>query len=55
MIVLSDHGEAVEIPGDRVTEAGLFVPGKDKKIPHFYPPSAAHEKINESGGTGQMF
>lgn len=55
VILLSDHGEAVEIPGDRLTAADLFIPGeKNKKgvLPHFYPPSSTKEKINMSGGHG---
>jgi len=55
VILLSDHGEAVEIPGDRITDPDLFIPGeKNKKgiIPHFYPPSSAKEKVNMSGGHG---
>lgn len=55
VVLLSDHGEAVEMAGDRLTDPDLFVPTeKDKKgvLPHFYPPSTAHEKINMSGGHG---
>lgn len=55
VVVLSDHGEAVEIPGDRITDPDLFVPGekeKTKQIPHFYPPSSDKEKVNMSGGHG---
>ncbi len=55
VIVLSDHGEAVEMAGDRVTEAQFFIAGKDNTqntIPHFFPPSSAHETINQSGGHG---
>ncbi len=55
VVLLSDHGEAVEIPGDRITSPDLFIPGeKNKKaiIPHFYPPSAMHEQVDMSGGHG---
>ncbi len=58
VVLLSDHGEAVEIPGDRITDPDLFVPTKSatsaKKavIPHFYPPSSTKEQVNMSGGHG---
>lgn len=55
VVLLSDHGEGVEIKGDRLTDPDLFIAGKDnpkKIIPHFYPPSAAREKVNTSGGHG---
>lgn len=55
VVLLSDHGETVEIPGDRITDPDLFVPSKQQKkgiIPHFYPPSSANEKVNMSGGHG---
>jgi hypothetical protein len=55
VVLLSDHGEAVEIPGDRITDPDLFVSSgtQDKNtVPHFYPPSSAREKVNMSGGHG---
>lgn len=52
VILLSDHGEALELPGDRVTEPDLFIPGIDKHIPRFYPPSMAEEAVNQSAGHG---
>lgn len=52
VILLSDHGEALELPGDRVTEPDLFIPGADKHIPRFYPPSVAEEQVNQSAGHG---
>ncbi|MEO8400791.1 MAG: sulfatase-like hydrolase/transferase [Gammaproteobacteria bacterium] len=55
VVLLSDHGEAVEIPGDRITDARLFIPGKNNPkniVPHFYPPSSEHEKVDMSGGHG---
>ncbi len=55
VILLSDHGEAVEMAGDRLTSEDLFVPGEKNKNavpPHFYPPSSAKEKMNMSGGHG---
>lgn len=54
VVLLSDHGEAVEMAGDRITDPDLFIPsGKTgKKIPHFYPPTYELEKVNMSGGHG---
>ncbi|EKD54526.1 MAG: hypothetical protein ACD_60C00075G0005 [uncultured bacterium] len=53
VVLLSDHGEAVEMPGDRITDPDLYVTqGKNKVIPHFYPPTATREKVNMSGGHG---
>lgn len=52
VILLSDHGEALELPGDRVTEPDLFIPGADKSMPRFYPPSVAEEQVNQSAGHG---
>lgn len=53
VIVLSDHGEALELPGDRITDANFYVtPSKGKIIPRFYPPSADYETVNRSGGHG---
>lgn len=50
VVLLSDHGEALELPGDRVTQKELFVP--KVKIPKFYPPSLDNEEINQSAGHG---
>lgn len=52
VILLSDHGEAFELSGDRITEPDLFISKLNKKIPHFYPPSVFQEKVNQSGGHG---
>lgn len=53
VILLSDHGEALELPGDRITDANFYVSSvKEKTIPRFYPPSADHETVNRSGGHG---
>lgn len=55
VILLSDHGEAVEMAGDRITDPDLFIPSENnqkKIIPRFYPPSNAAEKVNMSGGHG---
>lgn len=55
VVLLSDHGEAFELAGDRVTEAALFVPKKDGDkvtVPRFYPPSQDSEEVNQSVGHG---
>src|SRR5204863_5771908 len=53
IVLLSDHGEALELQGDRITDAGLFVANKsDPRIPHFYPPSLDIEAVNQSAGHG---
>ncbi len=55
IVLLSDHGEALELSGDRITSANTYVPlkeGKRKIIPRFYPPSADKEKVNQSAGHG---
>ncbi|EKD71321.1 MAG: hypothetical protein ACD_46C00217G0003 [uncultured bacterium] len=52
VIVLSDHGEALELPGDRITEKEFFSNKHTKKLPKFYPPSLDKEEINQSAGHG---
>jgi len=55
VVLLSDHGEAIELPGDRVTEQDLFIPGDNNKkglVPRFYPPSFDFETVNQSAGHG---
>jgi hypothetical protein len=55
VVLLSDHGEALELPGDRITASRLYQPGKDNPqgaVPHFYPPSLENEAVNESVGHG---
>ncbi len=53
VVLISDHGEAVEMAGDRITDPDLFIPsGKEKTIPRFYPPTYELEKVNMSGGHG---
>lgn len=51
VVVLSDHGEALGLSGDRITERELFQVD-NVKIPQFYPPSLDHEKVNQSVGHG---
>ena len=54
VVMLSDHGEALELPGDRITEKELFAhdKGQKKTIPQFYPPSLDKESVNQSAGHG---
>ena len=54
VVLLSDHGEALELPGDRITEKELFshVKGEKTSIPKFYPPSFDNEAVNQSAGHG---
>lgn len=53
VVLLSDHGEALELPGDRITERDLFLTSRaNKTIPQFYPPSLDDEDINQSAGHG---
>lgn len=51
VVLLSDHGEALELPGDRITETDSFI-DKHQAIPMFYPPMLDNENINESAGHG---
>lgn len=51
VVLLSDHGESIELPGDRITDPELYFP-KQHVIPHFYPPSIDVEKVNQSAGHG---
>lgn len=53
VVLLSDHGEALELSGDRITEKDLFLTNaKNKTAPLFYPPSLDKEEINQSAGHG---
>lgn len=54
VILLSDHGEALELPGDRITQRGSYlgVLTKAGEPPRFYPPSLDDEAINQSAGHG---
>lgn len=51
VVLLSDHGEAIELHGDRVTDPHLLVT-KDKSIRQFYPPSLDKEEVDQSAGHG---
>lgn len=54
VVLLSDHGEAFELHGDRITDEALFVAGKKTKsaIPSFYPPGLDNEEVDQSVGHG---
>jgi arylsulfatase A-like enzyme len=54
VVLLSDHGEAFELHGDRITESDSFVPAYHAKVPlpKFYPPSLDNEEIDQSAGHG---
>lgn len=55
VILLSDHGEALEFPGDRITEQDLYISSHSSEtvtMPKFYPPSLDDEQINQSAGHG---
>lgn len=52
VVLMSDHGEALELRGDRLTENALFINHENEKPPKFYPPSLDDEEINQSAGHG---
>lgn len=52
VVLLSDHGEALELPGDRITEQSLFVHHQREPMPIFYPPSVSKEGVDQSAGHG---
>jgi len=55
VVLLSDHGEALELRGDRITYHDRYIPGANNpvgNIPKFYPPNFAEEKVNQSAGHG---
>ncbi len=53
VVLLSDHGEALELDGDRVTAAKTYITDRHStKMPRFYPPSADDEAVNQSAGHG---
>lgn len=53
VVFISDHGEGLELPGDRVTEKDLFIASHASNTPpHFYPPILADEPLNEAAGHG---
>lgn len=54
VVLLSDHGEALEFSGDRITQVDSYLGRLSKagEPPHFYPPSLDNEAINQSAGHG---
>jgi arylsulfatase A-like enzyme len=55
VILLSDHGEAMNLHGDRVTDRDMFIAGSDnpkKIVPHYYPKSLEKQSVNQSAGHG---
>lgn len=53
VVMLSDHGEALEFTGDRLTTKELFVSTqKFTTLPRFYPPTLDTEAIDQSAGHG---
>jgi hypothetical protein len=54
VVMLSDHGEALELLGDRITEKDAFLSEQRiaTHIPQFYPPSLDNEEVNQSAGHG---
>jgi arylsulfatase A-like enzyme len=55
VVLMSDHGEALELHGDRITAPEEFIPSDDNKagtIPVFYPPSMDNEGVDQSVGHG---
>ncbi len=54
VVLLSDHGEALELSGDRITQRENYL-GKLNNTgepPRFYPPSIDNESVNQSAGHG---
>jgi len=53
VVLLSDHGETLELSGDRITEKELFISSKEySSIPQFYPQGLDDEAVNQSAGHG---
>lgn len=55
VVLLSDHGEALGMYGDRITTSKGFVAGAGntkKSIKRFYPPTDEQEQLNQSAGHG---
>lgn len=52
VVVLSDHGEAIELHGDRITAQKLYLPASSHVIPRFYPPTVETELVDQSAGHG---
>ncbi len=53
VVLLSDHGEALELHGDRITEGdNFYVSDKQHTYTRFYPPSLDDEAVDQSAGHG---
>ena len=54
IVLLSDHGEALALSGDRITDARHFLPTRQthRAIPEFYPKMLEGEGVNQSAGHG---
>jgi len=52
VVLLSDHGEALELPGDRVTELDLLINPHKKPLPQFYLSKQDEKSFNLSVGHG---
>lgn len=52
VVLLSDHGEALALSGDRITEKSKYLAKDPHVMPHFYPQSLDHEAVNQSAGHG---
>lgn len=52
VIMMSDHGEALELHGDRITERNMFIHTAKESVPNFYPASLDDEEIDQSAGHG---
>lgn len=52
IVLLSDHGEALELPGDRITDPELFIRNKKIPTPQFYLSNIENNTINQSVGHG---
>lgn len=52
VVLLSDHGEALELNGDRITAADMFLSSHHQPVPNFYPPSLDAETIEQAAGHG---
>ncbi|HEX4044380.1 MAG TPA: sulfatase-like hydrolase/transferase [Gammaproteobacteria bacterium] len=52
VVLLSDHGEALALEGDRITDTKFFMSDRQQEIPRFYPPTMDDEPVNQSAGHG---
>lgn len=52
VVLLSDHGEALALFGDRITDKDSFISSHSTPVPQFYPPGPDQEAINQSYGHG---